>query len=119
MHDRLVHHALGVGQGELGALVQRRLQGFFGLRAAVLKHHRFEVGLQAAAELALRHQRRIEPPPHQRLGRCVVFQQLVVGGQLHLLQDGQRRRAQQGGKPAVEGADLHLSPALQHALIQF
>ncbi len=116
--DGFVNHALCVGQGKLGALVQRGLQGFFGLRAAMLKHHGLEVSLEASVQFALGHQCRIKTPPHQRLGRCVVFEQLVVGRQLHGLQRGQRRTAQQGGKPAVKGANLHLAPALQHVLIQ-
>ena len=108
-----IHHTTGIGQRELNALVQRHLQSFLALDAAVLEHHGFKVGL------ALRHsrQRGVEASPHLRFGRPIVFQQLIVGRQFKLLHDRQRRTAQQGGEPAMESANLHLTTARQNALI--
>ena len=120
LHGR-VNNALGIGQHKLGALVQRGGQRFFGLGAAVVKHHGFKVGFQVLADftggLGVGHQGGIKAPPHQRFGGGVVLQQLVVGGQFHALQYRQRRTAQQGGKPTVKGAHLHLAPAGQDALV--
>ena len=44
-------------------------------------------------------------------------QQLKVRGQPLLLQQRQRGRAQQCGKPAVEGADLHRASSLQQLAV--
>jgi hypothetical protein len=41
-----------------------------------------------------------------------------VAGQAELLQHGQRRGAQECGKPAVEGADLHRAVGGEHGLVQ-
>ena len=110
---RVVHHAVGIGQRKLNAFVERGVQRFVGLGAAMLEDDSFKVGFQRG----IGQQRAIKRPPHQRFGGRVVFQQLVVGGQFHLRQHGQRRTAQQGGKPAVKGAHLHLTPAGQNTLV--
>ena len=44
---RFFHHALCVGQGKFGALVQSGLQGLVGLAAPVIQDHGLVVGLQA------------------------------------------------------------------------
>jgi hypothetical protein len=41
-----------------------------------------------------------------------------VAGQAELLQHGQRRGAQECGKPAVEGADLHRAVGGEHGSVQ-
>ena len=113
MQHRRLHHALRIGQQELDPLVQRHSQRLLALKAPVLKHHGFKVG----RALGRCRQGRVKPPPHQSLGLGIVFQKLVVGWQLKLLQHRQRRTAQQRGKPAVESANLHLPTGGQNALI--
>ena len=76
-------------------------------------HHRFKISL----ERSVFDQRSIKPPPDQGFGRAVVLQQLVVQRQAQLLQRRHRRTAQQGGKPAVKGPDLHRAAIVQHALV--
>ncbi len=110
---RTVDHAFLISQHELGAFVERGLQGFVGLEAPIRQHHRFEVGL----ERGIGRDGRVKPPPHQRARRRVVFQQLIVDGQLQALQHRHRRAAQQGRKPAVEGANLHRAAAGQNGAI--
>ena len=118
VQHRFIHHALRVSQGKLGAFVECGLQGFFGLRAAIVEHHGLKVGFEGVAVgFSAGHQGGIKAPPHQRLGRCIVFEQFVIGRQFHLLQDSQRRRAQQRRKPAVESANLHLASIVQNALV--
>jgi hypothetical protein len=58
-----------------------------------------------------------ERAPHLAHGLLVVLQQLEIGGQPLRLQQRQRRRAQQRGKPAVEGADLHGPTIGQHLAV--
>ena len=58
---RPIHHAVGVGQRKFNPLVQRRLQGFVGLEAAMCKHQCLKVGLA----IRIGQQARIEAPPHQ------------------------------------------------------
>ena len=79
----------------------------------MLQHHRFKVSSQSCVS----NQRRIKAPPDQRLGRAIVFQQFIVDGQAKALQGRHGRTAQQGRKPAVEGADLHWAAGLQYPLI--
>ena len=110
---RGINHALFIGQRELGALVQRALQGLVGLEAAVSQHHGFKVGL----ERLVGRQGRVKAPPHQGAGRGLVFQQFVIDRQAQALQHGHRGAAQQGRKPAVKGADLHRTPAEQHRAV--
>ncbi len=110
---RAVDHTFFIGQRELGALVERGLQGLVSLETPIGQHHRLKVGL----ERRISRNRRIKPSPHQRARRCVVLQQLVVHRQFQALQHRHRRAAQQGRKPAVEGADLHRAAAGQNGAI--
>ena len=86
-----------------GAAAQGCGQGFLRLRSAVFGSHSAVVGAQRGVG---RHGG-LERAPEGGHGLLVTFQQLVVAGQAELLQHGQRRDAQERGKPAVEGADLH------------
>ena len=112
--DRRIHHASGIRQCEFHPAHQGRREGFQGLRAAVAGHHSVEIGAQRFVV----HQGGEEHGPDLGNGPAVVFQQLIPQGQAHPLQHRQRRGAQQGGKPAVEGADLHRPAFLQQALFQ-
>ena len=111
---RLVRHAGRVGQCELDPFVECRLQGFFSLRATISKDDGFEVGLQRR----FTDQRLVITPPDQCPGLTVVFQQVVVDGQVQALQHRYRGAAQQGRKPAVKGANLHRPAGGQHGRIQ-
>ena len=111
---RTVDGAGGIGQGKLNTFVERRLQGFFRLRAAIGQHHGFKICLQGR----LVQQGLVKTPPHQRPGLAVVFQQFVIDRQPQVLQHRHGRTAQQGGKPAVKGADLHRTAAGQQARVQ-
>ena len=111
---RTVGGADGVGQSKLHAFVERGLQGFFRLRTAIGQHHGFKISLQGWFV----QQCLVKPPPHQRPGLAVVFQQLVIDRQTQVLQHRHRRTAQQGGKPAMESADLHRTAAGQQAHVQ-
>ena len=108
-----IHHARCIGQVKLHPLGQRRCQRLVGLRAAMAGHHGFIVGAQAGA---LGHGLQ-ERWPHLAHGLGIVLQQLKVRGQALLLQQRQRGRAQQRGKPAVEGADLHRAASLQQLAV--
>ena len=81
------------------------------------KDHGIKISLQFCRFRTLSGQGCVKPPPHQRLGRPIILQKLILGGQTHLLQHGQRSTAQQGGKPAVKGSHLHLPAAGKHPLI--
>ena len=111
---RGIDDARGVGQLELHALGQRRLQRLVRLRAAMARHSGLIVGAQPGV---LQH-RREEGPPDLAHGLGVVLQQFVVRGQAAFLQQGQRGRAQQRREPAVEGADLHRPAAGEQGLVQ-
>ena len=104
---RPIHHAFGIGQHKLGALVERALQRLVGLRPAMRHDHGFKINLQRGVS----NERGIKPPPDQRFGQTIVFQQLVVQGQAKLLQGRHRGAAQQSGKPAVKSSDLNRAAA--------
>ncbi|MNV19430.1 hypothetical protein D3C71_1102910 [compost metagenome] len=108
-----IHHACRVGQIKLNPLGQCRRQRLVRLRAAVAGHHGFIVGTQAGA---FGHGLQ-ERGPDLAHGLGIVFEQLKVRGQALLLQQRQRRRAQQRGKPAVEGADLHRAASPQQLAV--
>ena len=108
-------HAGAVGQGEFDPPLQRGGQRLVGLRAAVHRHQRIEVGMQRR----IFQHHRIEAPPDAGDGLGIVLQQVVAGGQAQLLQHRQRRGAQQRGEPAVEGAHLHRPAGGKYALLQF
>jgi len=108
-----IHHARRVGQIKLHPLGQRRCQRLVRLRSAMAGHHGFVVGTQAGALGHGLQERR----PDFAHGLGIVFQQLKVRGQALLLQQRQRGRAQQRGKPAVEGADLHRAARLQQLAV--
>ena len=114
MRHRGKHRALGIGQLELDAALQCRLQRALGLEPAVAGHHHAVVGQC----LGLAQQARLERPPHLRHRLRVVLQQVVGGRQAQRVQQRQRRIAQQRGKPAVEGADLHRPALGQQGLVQ-
>ena len=97
------------------ALGQRRQQGL--LRSGSGRARRPRLRSRPRAAGSRRHGR-MEAAPDQRDGLAVVFQQLVVRGQAQLFQHRQRRVAQQGGEPAVEGADLHRPARCQQARVQ-
>ena len=80
-----------------------------GVAAAVFVKERLVVSQQAW----LAQQGGMEGLPHGLHGAAVVFEQLVIGGQLQLLQNLQGSCAQQGGKPAMEGAYLHSAAVAQ------
>ena len=109
----VVHHARLVSQYKLGTLVERAFQRLARLKPAMRHHHGFKVSFQCSVF----KQRGIKPPPDQCFGRAIVFQQLVVQRQAHLLQGRHRCTAQQGGKPAVKGSDLHRAAIGQHTLV--
>ena len=109
-----LHHAGVVGQHELGAPAQGGGEGLLRLRAAVFGGHRRVVG----AQRGVRRHRGLERAPEGGHGFVVTFQQLVVPRQAELLQHGQRRSAQECGKPAVEGADLHRPVGGEHGSVQ-
>ena len=111
--NRRIDHAFFVGQQKLGALVQRGLQGLVGLKAAVAAHQRFKIGL----ERGVRHHGCIKPPPDQRARRAVVFEQLVIHRHFQPVQHRHGRIAQQGGKPAVKGANLHRAAVGEHGAV--
>ena len=110
---RGIDHPRNVGQIKLHPLGQRRCQRLVRLRSAMAGHHSFVVGTQAGA-VGHGLQKR---GPHLTHGLGIVFQQLKVRGQPLLLQQRQRGRAQQRGKPAVEGADLHRAARLQQLAV--
>ena len=110
---RGIDYARVVGQIKLHPLGQCRRQRLVRLRSAMAGHHGFVVGAQAGA-LGHGLQKR---GPHLAHGLGIVFQQLKVRGQPLLLQQRQRGRAQQRGKPAVEGADLHRAARLQQLAV--
>ena len=110
---RRIHHTCRVGQVELHALGQCRCQRLVRLQAAVAGHHGFVVGTQAGALGHGLQERR----PDFAHGLGIVLQQLKVRGQTLLLQQRQRGRTQQRGKPAVKGADLHRATGLQQLAV--
>ena len=112
--NRLLQHACVIGQGQLGAFAEGVVQGGVGVAAAVCLHQRMEVG-QCGRVLQHGLVKRL---PGGFDGRAVVFQQFVIGRQLQLLHNLQGRSAQQRGKPAVKGADLHRPAMLQQPQIQ-
>ena len=114
MLHRAVNHPRSIGQHKLGAFVERALQCLVRLRATM--HH--DDGFKIRLERCIFNQRRIKPPPNQRPCRAVVFKQLVIDGQAHLLKAGDWRAAQQSGKPAVKSPNLHRPATVQHALVQ-
>ena len=75
--DRNVDQPGSIGQAKLHALVQRRLQSFFGLKTAPGHDHSFKVGLLRR----LLQQGLVKTPPHQSPRLAVVFQQLVIDRQ--------------------------------------
>ena len=109
-----LHYAGLVGQHELGAPAQGRGQGFLRLRAAVFSGNSRVVG----AQRGIGSDGGLERAPEGGHSLVVTFQQLVVAGQAQLLQHGQRRGAQERGKPAVEGADLHRAVGGEHGAVQ-
>ncbi|GAO22102.1 hypothetical protein ALISP_1922 [Alicycliphilus sp. B1] len=111
---RRIDDARLVRQQELHALVQRRLQRLVRLRAAM----HGDDGLVVGAQRVVAGHGLQEWPPNLGLGLRVVFEQLVVRGQAPLLQQRQRGRGKQRGKPAVEGADLQRAAAGQQLLVQ-
>ncbi len=114
MRHRRQHGAPRIGQLELDAPLQCRLQRPLGLEPTVAGHHRPVV----SQRVGLAQQARLERPPHLGHGPGVILQQLVSHRQAQAVQHRQRRRAQQGGKPAVEGANLHRPALGQQGLIQ-
>ena len=109
-----LHHALPIRQHELHPFGQRRHQRLERIAAAVAHHQRLVVGHGGR----ILQQGLVERAPHFGHGTLVIFQQFVLARQAELLQQLQRRGAQQGGKPAVEGADLHAAAVLQQTQIQ-
>ena len=114
MKDGCVHHTLRICQCKLNPLVQCGLHSFLSLVSAVVKHQCRKV----SAKYSVVSKRCIKVPQHERLGRGVVFQQFIANRQFKLLQDGQRCSAQQRGEPTVKRSDLHLTFAVQRALVQ-
>jgi hypothetical protein len=110
MRHRCLHHAGGVGQVELHALGQHCGERLVRLRAPMRGHHGFVVGTQRRVRRD-GLQKRLPDLAH---GLRVVLEQFEARGQAVLLQHRERRRAQQRGKPAVEGANLHGARALEH-----
>ena len=110
---RGIDHTGFVSQVKFHTLGQRCPQRLVRLRAAILRHHGFVVGPQAVAGGDSVQKR----APHLAHGLGIVFEQFKVGGQALGLQQRQRGRAQQRGKPAVKGANLR-GPAIgQHLLV--
>ena len=110
---RGIDHAGGIGQVELDPLGERRRQRLVRLRAAMTGHHGLVVGPQAGRGGDGLQKGR----PHLAHGLGIVLQQFEAGGQPLRLQKRQRGRAQQRGKPAVEGADLHRAASLQQLAV--
>ena len=117
MWHRCFKHTVCICQGKLHTLGQRGFQRFFGLEAAMDRHHGFEILPSCPTLRVILQERRIKTPPHQRHSGGVVFQQLVIGGQLQSLKHRQRCSAQQGRKPTVKGAYLYRAPLQQQCLI--
>ena len=111
---RCVDHTGFIGECELHTARQGTRQRLVGLCAAMGGHHGVVVGLQAR----IGQHGRIKRQPNLGNGFGVVLQQFVVRGQSHVLQHGQRGGAQQCGKPAVEGADLHRAASGQQIFLQ-
>ena len=103
-----------IGQRKLHALGQRRLQRLVGLVSAIRGNGSHVI----RTRIGILHRTGLKPPPD--LGHClgIVLQQLVLRRQAHGVQHCQRRTAQQGGKPAVESADLHGAPVAQQLGMQ-
>ena len=111
---RLFHHALRIRQHKLHPFGQCRFQRLERVAAPVAQHQC----------LIVRHcggiaqQGLVERPPYFGHRTLVILQQFILTGQAQLLQQLQRRGAQQRCEPAVEGADLHTAAMLQQAQVQ-
>ncbi len=111
---RIGKAASGIGKLDLDALGQRRVQPLRERRAAVARDQRGMVGAQRRVGQQLRVQPRI-----QRGEQVVaVLDQRHAGRQAERAQQVQRSSAQQLRKPGVEGAQLDLATAGQHAVEQ-
>ena len=102
-----------VGQLKLDPARQRGAQGLVRVVAAQRAHQISVVIAQAGIGRHLPQKR----PPQLGHGVFVVLQQLIGRGQAQLVQHRQRGRAQQRGKPAVKGADLHRAAVGEQGLI--
>ena len=110
----VVEHAGGVGELELDPLVQRRLQPFAQLRAAVARD---PLGV-VVAQRRIREHCRMETTKNLRAVIVEVFDQVHVLLQTELVQQLERRGAQQLREPRMEGAHLDRPARSQHARVQ-
>ena len=116
-HVKARHRAVNmpglVGQLKLHPARQRGAQGLVRVVAAQRAH---QVGVVIAQASIVGHLPQ-KGSPQLGHGVFVVLQQLIGRGQAQLLQHRQRGRAQQRGKPAVKGADLHRAAVGEQGLI--
>ena len=111
---RSFQHPVLVRQTEFNTLGQCGFQRLQRVAAAMQAYQRIEIG----ARRIIAQQRLEKRPPDFGHGARIILQQFVLAGQALLFQHLQRCRAQQGGKPAVEGADLRAATVLQQLQVQ-
>ena len=112
--NRVVHHAVCVGQSKLYPLVQRGFQRLLAVKAAM----RCDQVHVVLPRLRLCHDPTLKTRPDQCNGFGIAFQQLVIGGQPHVGQSLHGRTAHQSRKPTVKGAYLHRPAAHQQRVVQ-
>ena len=112
--NRSIEHACVIGQSQFRAPGQGVFQRLARIAAAVCADQRLVIGMY----LCIAQHGGMKRLPYQGDDAGLVLDQFVLGGQAQLLQQLQRRGAQQRRKPAVEGADLHRATVLQQPQVQ-